>query len=172
MTAVKEEKKDLYDGAFTHNIDINDLRNRYLITKGSTQQEVSLGRVESIGFPPRTDMERITDPPVSLLPSSSLRCRSPQRPAHRSPRKVSGYLIDPKPPRTKNPFTSISPLLRRPSSTPPSNASTSSSTPTWVRSSRTDRGSQRTGRGTLKKVEREVPSGNGPRKNYRSSWRA
>ena len=39
-TAVKEEKKDLYDGAFTHNIDINDLRNRYLITKGSTQQEV------------------------------------------------------------------------------------------------------------------------------------
>lgn len=41
-TAVKEEKKDLYDGAFTHNIDINDLRNRYLITKGSTQQEVSL----------------------------------------------------------------------------------------------------------------------------------
>jgi hypothetical protein len=40
-TAVKEEKKDLYDGAFTHNIDINDLRNRYLITKGSTQQEVS-----------------------------------------------------------------------------------------------------------------------------------
>jgi hypothetical protein len=40
-TAVKEEKKDLYDGAFTHNIDINDLRNRYLITKGSTQHEVS-----------------------------------------------------------------------------------------------------------------------------------
>ena len=39
-TAVKEEKKDLYDGAFTHNIDINDLRNRYLITKGSTQHEV------------------------------------------------------------------------------------------------------------------------------------
>lgn len=41
VTAVKEEKKDIYDGAFTHNIDINDLRNRYLITKGSTQQEVS-----------------------------------------------------------------------------------------------------------------------------------
>ncbi|KAG7531264.1 hypothetical protein FFLO_04506 [Filobasidium floriforme] len=40
-TAVKEEKKDLYDGAFTHNIDINDLRNRYLITKGSTQQEIA-----------------------------------------------------------------------------------------------------------------------------------
>jgi hypothetical protein len=38
--APKEEKKDAYDGAFTHDIDINDLRNRYLITKGSTQQEV------------------------------------------------------------------------------------------------------------------------------------
>jgi hypothetical protein len=35
------EKKDQYDGAFTHDIDINDLRNRYLITKGSTQQQVS-----------------------------------------------------------------------------------------------------------------------------------
>lgn len=37
----KDEKKDAYDGAFTKDIDINDLRNRYLITKGSTQQEVS-----------------------------------------------------------------------------------------------------------------------------------
>lgn len=35
------EKKDQYDGAFTHDIEINDLRNRYLITKGSTQQQVS-----------------------------------------------------------------------------------------------------------------------------------
>lgn len=38
--APKDEKKDQYDGAFTHDIDINDLRNRYLITKGSTQQQV------------------------------------------------------------------------------------------------------------------------------------
>jgi hypothetical protein len=37
----KDEKKDQYDGAFTHDIDINDLRNRYLITKGSTQQQAS-----------------------------------------------------------------------------------------------------------------------------------
>jgi hypothetical protein len=44
-TPAKEEKKDIYDGAFTHNIDINDLRNRYLITKGSTQHEVCLARV-------------------------------------------------------------------------------------------------------------------------------
>ena len=32
--------KDPYDGEFTHDIDINDLRNRYLLTKGSTQQQV------------------------------------------------------------------------------------------------------------------------------------
>jgi hypothetical protein len=32
--------KDPYDGEFTHDIDINDLRNRYLLTRGSTQQQV------------------------------------------------------------------------------------------------------------------------------------
>ena len=32
--------KDPYDGEFTHDIDINDLRNRYLLTKGYTQQQV------------------------------------------------------------------------------------------------------------------------------------
>lgn len=29
-----------HDGEFTHNIDINDVRNRYLLTKGSTQDQV------------------------------------------------------------------------------------------------------------------------------------
>ena len=32
--------KDPHDGDFTHDIDINDIRNRYLLTKGSTQQQV------------------------------------------------------------------------------------------------------------------------------------
>lgn len=32
--------KDPHDGDFTHDIDINDVRNRYLLTKGSTQQQV------------------------------------------------------------------------------------------------------------------------------------
>ena len=32
--------RDPYDGEFTHDIDINDLRNRYLLTRGSTQQQV------------------------------------------------------------------------------------------------------------------------------------
>ena len=34
--------KDPHDGDFTHDIDINDVRNRYLLTKGSTQQQVCL----------------------------------------------------------------------------------------------------------------------------------
>ncbi|KAG6915690.1 hypothetical protein DXG01_010418 [Tephrocybe rancida] len=34
--------KDLHDAEFTHDIDINDLRNRYLLTKGSTQDQASL----------------------------------------------------------------------------------------------------------------------------------
>ena len=36
--------KDPYDGEFTHDIDINDLRNRYLLTRGSTQQQVRTPR--------------------------------------------------------------------------------------------------------------------------------
>lgn len=32
--------RDPHDGDFTEDIDINDVRNRYLLTKGSTQQQV------------------------------------------------------------------------------------------------------------------------------------
>jgi hypothetical protein len=32
--------KDPHDGDFIHDIDINDVRNRYLLTKGSTQMQV------------------------------------------------------------------------------------------------------------------------------------
>lgn len=32
--------RDPHDGDFTHDIDINDVRNRYLLTKGSTQAQV------------------------------------------------------------------------------------------------------------------------------------
>ena len=34
--------KDPHDGDYTDNIDINDVRNRYLLTKGSTQQQARL----------------------------------------------------------------------------------------------------------------------------------
>ena len=36
---------DLHDAEFTHDIDINDLRNRYMLTKGSTQTEVGISRL-------------------------------------------------------------------------------------------------------------------------------
>ncbi|KAJ6631066.1 hypothetical protein B0H10DRAFT_2159917 [Mycena sp. CBHHK59/15] len=32
--------RDIYDGEFTFDIDINDQRNRYLLTKGSTQEQI------------------------------------------------------------------------------------------------------------------------------------
>ncbi|KAI0073633.1 hypothetical protein K474DRAFT_1603013 [Panus rudis PR-1116 ss-1] len=32
--------RDPHDGDFTHDIDINDVRNRYLLTKGTTQQQI------------------------------------------------------------------------------------------------------------------------------------
>lgn len=32
--------RDLHDAEFTHDIDINDVRNRYVLTKGGTQQQV------------------------------------------------------------------------------------------------------------------------------------
>lgn len=35
-------QKDMHDAEFTSDIDINDVRNRYLLTKGSTQDQVCL----------------------------------------------------------------------------------------------------------------------------------
>ena len=43
--------KDPYDGEFTHDIDINDLRNRYLLTRGSTQQQVRINRIFILSQP-------------------------------------------------------------------------------------------------------------------------
>lgn len=34
--------KDPHDGDYTYDIDINDVRNRYMLTKGTTQQDVSV----------------------------------------------------------------------------------------------------------------------------------
>ena len=39
--------KDPHDGAFTHDIDINDIRNRYLLTRGSTQEQVTTKEAET-----------------------------------------------------------------------------------------------------------------------------
>jgi hypothetical protein len=35
------DKKDPHDAEFTKDIEINDVRNRYMLTRGSTQQQVS-----------------------------------------------------------------------------------------------------------------------------------
>lgn len=46
--------KDIHDGEFNQDIDINDVRNRYMLTKGSTQQQVR----HVTPFPSATDLSR------------------------------------------------------------------------------------------------------------------
>lgn len=43
--------KDPHDGDFVHDIDINDVRNRYLLTKGSTQTQVRPLTILVVMFP-------------------------------------------------------------------------------------------------------------------------
>ncbi|TDL24653.1 hypothetical protein BD410DRAFT_98865 [Rickenella mellea] len=67
--------KDPHDGEFTHDIDINDVRNRYLLTKGSTQQQIheeTGGSVSTKGvwYPDRTKATE-KDPPLYLHISAS-----------------------------------------------------------------------------------------------------
>ncbi|KAF9788650.1 eukaryotic type KH-domain type I [Thelephora terrestris] len=62
--------KDPYDGEFTHDIDINDLRNRYLLTRGSTQQQIHEETGASVStkgtwYPDRTKATD-RDPPLYL----------------------------------------------------------------------------------------------------------
>jgi hypothetical protein len=47
--------KDPNDGEFTYDIDINDVRNRYMLTKGTTQQEVRCARAHALAGPRRAD---------------------------------------------------------------------------------------------------------------------
>jgi hypothetical protein len=43
--------KDPHDGDFTHDIDINDVRNRYVLTKGSTQTQVRFRQSQILPLP-------------------------------------------------------------------------------------------------------------------------
>ncbi|KAI0674501.1 eukaryotic type KH-domain type I [Trametes maxima] len=62
--------KDPHDGDFIHDIDINDLRNRYLLTKGSTQQQIHEDTGASVStkgvwYPDRSKATE-KDPPLYL----------------------------------------------------------------------------------------------------------
>ncbi|OCH93930.1 hypothetical protein OBBRIDRAFT_723926 [Obba rivulosa] len=62
--------KDPHDGDFTHDIDINDVRNRYLLTKGSTQQQIHEETGASVStkgtwYPDRSKATE-KDPPLYL----------------------------------------------------------------------------------------------------------
>ncbi|TFK41531.1 hypothetical protein BDQ12DRAFT_733052 [Crucibulum laeve] len=62
--------KDMHDAEFTHDIDINDVRNRYLLTKGSTQDQIHEETGASVGtrgvwYPDRTKATE-KDPPLYI----------------------------------------------------------------------------------------------------------
>jgi len=62
--------KDIHDGEFTQDIDINDLRNRYMLTKGSTQQEIhdetgASVSTKGVWYPDRAKATE-RDPPLYL----------------------------------------------------------------------------------------------------------
>ncbi|KAI0776484.1 eukaryotic type KH-domain type I [Irpex lacteus] len=62
--------KDPHDGEFVHDIDINDVRNRYLLTKGSTQTQIheetgASVSTKGIWYPDRSKATE-KDPPLYL----------------------------------------------------------------------------------------------------------
>jgi hypothetical protein len=89
--------RDPHDAEFTYDIDINDVRNRYMLTKGTTQQDVSFHVILSIrpGILTRSP-QRFTRRPV--LPSAQKEFGTPT-----GPRQPTRTLLS----------TSTSPLPRR-----------------------------------------------------------
>ncbi|CDO75747.1 hypothetical protein BN946_scf184921.g23 [Trametes cinnabarina] len=62
--------RDPHDGEFTHDIDINDVRNRYLLTKGATQQQIheetgASVSTKGVWYPDRSKATE-KDPPLYL----------------------------------------------------------------------------------------------------------
>ncbi|KAG7094225.1 hypothetical protein E1B28_007832 [Marasmius oreades] len=69
-TGLTGAMKDPHDAEFTHDIDINDVRNRYLLTKSSTQQEIHEDTGASVStkgvwYPDKTKATD-KDPPLYL----------------------------------------------------------------------------------------------------------
>ena len=62
--------RDPHDSVFTHDIDINDVRNRYVLTKGSTQEQINLETganvtTKGVWYPDRSKASE-KDPPLYL----------------------------------------------------------------------------------------------------------
>ena len=112
--------KDPHDGDFTHDIDINDVRNRYLLTKGSTQTQVCLSVVPPCSW--RADHD-------SPLPDA---IRFMKRRELQSVRRVPGIQIARKQQRKTPLSTCTSPLRRMRFCKRPSRKSTNSSRWTWA----------------------------------------
>ncbi|KAH0836838.1 hypothetical protein J3R83DRAFT_8623 [Lanmaoa asiatica] len=70
-------QRDPHDAEFTHDIDINDVRNRYVLTKGSTQAEIheetgASVSTKGVWYPDRSKATE-KDPPLYLHLSASTR---------------------------------------------------------------------------------------------------
>ncbi|KIJ21057.1 hypothetical protein PAXINDRAFT_106981 [Paxillus involutus ATCC 200175] len=70
-------QRDPHDAEFTHDIDINDVRNRYMLTKGSTQSEIheetgASVSTKGVWYPDRSKATE-KDPPLYLHLSASSR---------------------------------------------------------------------------------------------------
>ncbi|KIJ65445.1 hypothetical protein HYDPIDRAFT_88101 [Hydnomerulius pinastri MD-312] len=68
-------QRDPHDAEFTHDIDINDVRNRYMLTKGATQQEIheetgASVSTKGVWYPDRSKATE-KDPPLYLHLSAS-----------------------------------------------------------------------------------------------------
>lgn len=74
-TGVLLGPRDQYDGAFVHDVDINDVRNRYLLTRASTQEEIreetgASVTTKGVWYPDRSKATD-RDPPLYLHISAS-----------------------------------------------------------------------------------------------------
>ncbi len=99
-------KREGFDEGFVKDIEINDLRNRYVLTKGSTQKQVSYHSFCISGW-------KKCRSSIELIPAYRLERRQERA----SPRKASGSPIEPNSNRAKHHSTSISSLHPKSSST-------------------------------------------------------
>lgn len=121
--------KDIHDGEFTQDIDINDVRNRYMLTKGSTQQQVRHSN---------PSMTEISHKNSCLFSSRYTTKRVP-----RSARKVSGTPIARRPQRKTLLCTFTYPRIRRKYYKMLLTKSTNSLQSTWALSSRIREGAKK-----------------------------
>ena len=150
--------KDIHDGEFNQDIDINDVRNRYMLTKGSTQQQV------------RHSSPIMTD--VSHKHLFKISFRYTMKQVLRSARKAYGTLIAQRPRRETLRYTYTYPRTRKKCCRWPLTESTSSLQLTWGLLSRKKESEKRCAPFCVIAdcLHTNPLSANGLRRKYLSAW--